>query len=379
MIKTRASEIPPFLVMDVLEKAQELERQGHKVIHMEIGEPDFPTPRAISDAAIEAINRGDTHYTSSVGILPLREAVCVHYRKKYDVNINPGQVIVTMGTSPALLLGLSAIINPGDEVIISNPTYACYANFIRYIDGVPVDVPVYAEEGFVFEPDRIKEKITDRTRAILINSPSNPTGCILPHEDMEKIAQLDPMVISDEIYHGLVYGEKEHSILEYTNQAFVLNGFSKLYAMTGWRLGYMIVPEEFVRPIEKSQQNLFISPNSISQWAGLAALEQEHPEIEGMIKTYDERRKYLIGALKEIGFKIHHEPKGAFYVFADAREFTNDSKEFTFDILKKAHVAVTPGIDFGSNAEGFIRFSYANSLDNIKEACARLKEYIHSL
>ncbi|MBT3182001.1 MAG: pyridoxal phosphate-dependent aminotransferase, partial [Deltaproteobacteria bacterium] len=314
--------------------------------------------------------------THSIGIKPLRDAVVNHYKKKYGVDISSDQVIVTMGTSPALLMTLCAIINPEDEVILSDPTYACYPNFITYIDGKPISVPVYEEDGFIFHPENIKKKISGKTKAIIINSPSNPTGCVLPKEIIGEIAELGPCIISDEIYHGLVYGEKEHSILEFTDNAFVLNGFSKYYAMTGWRLGYIISPKQFVRPIQKSQQNLFISPNSISQWAGVTALNQEHPEIAKSVETYNERRIFLISRLREIGFRIPHEPRGAFYILADAKKFSNDSYKFAFDILENTHVAVTPGIDFGNNAEGFIRFSYANSLENIVKACDRLESFL---
>ncbi len=378
-MQTRADKIPPFLVMEVLERAHDLERQGHNIIHLEIGEPDFDTPKKVKDAAKRAIDEGKTHYTHSIGILPLREAVASHYKKRYNVNVCPEQVIITMGTSPALLLTLCSIVNPHDEVILSNPTYACYPNFVTYIDGKPVFVPIYAEEGFVFDPKRIKKEISKKTKAIIINSPSNPTGCVLSKNVMGDIAELGPHVISDEIYHGLVYGEKEHSILEFTDKAFVLNGFSKLYAMTGWRLGYIIAPKEFVRPIQKSTQNIFISPNSISQYAGVAALTEDHPEIPEMVKTYDKRRRFIIDRLRDLGFGVAHEPNGAFYVLADARKFCTDCKKLAFDILEKAHVAVTPGIDFGTNAQGFLRFSYANSIENIDEACNRLKNYISQL
>lgn len=376
MPSMRSLNIPPFIVMDVLEKAQDLERSGADVIHLEIGEPDFPTPDKVNAAAIAAIQRGETHYTHSLGILPLREAVAAHYNRRYGVRVSPGQVIVTMGTSHGLLLTLCSLLDPGDEVILPNPTYACYPNFIRYIEALPVSVPVYAEEGFVYEPAAIRSKMSPRTKAILINSPSNPTGNLLPSAVLREIGDLGPYIISDEIYHGLVYGEREHSILEYTQHAFVLNGFSKLYAMTGWRLGYIIAPPEFVRPIQKSQQNLFICASSISQWAGLAALTEEHPEIPRMLATYDERRQFMIRGLRELGLGVAVEPTGAFYIFADVRHLTSDCYQLAFDMLEKAHVAVAPGIDFGSNGEGFLRFSYANSMENIAEGLRRLKDYL---
>jgi aspartate/methionine/tyrosine aminotransferase len=378
MASIRSQQIPPFLVMDVLEKAQELERAGHEVIHLEIGEPDFDTPHKIAAAAIAAIQKGQTHYTHSLGILPLREAIVAHYQKRYGVSISPEQVLVTMGTSAGLLLILCALLDPGDEVILSNPAYACYPNFIRYIEGVPVSVPVYAEEGFTFQPDAIRQKIGPRSKGILINSPSNPTGTVLRADVLREIGQLGPYVVSDEIYHGLVYGEREHSILEFTDRAFVLNGFSKLYAMTGWRLGWVIAPKEFVRPMQKSQQNLFICASSVSQWAGVAALTEDHPEIPQMVATYDQRRKFMVKGLRALGLGVAVEPTGAFYVLADARSLRCGSLDLAFDILAKAHVAVAPGIDFGSNAEGFLRFSYANSIENISAGMERLKEYLRT-
>ncbi len=376
MATYRSETIPPFIVMEILERAQELERQGRSIIHMEIGEPDFDTPAKIKQAAIDAINRNETHYTHSLGIKPLREAIVQHYKSKYNVEIESDQVIVTQGTSPGLLLILCALLETGDEAIITNPCYACYPNFINYIGGVPIDVPLSAENGFILTANAAREKISAKTRAILINSPSNPTGTLLPANHMQEIANLGPTIISDEIYHGLVYGEKEHSILEYTDNAFVLNGFSKYYAMTGWRLGYIIAPKAFVRPIQKSQQNLFICASSVSQWAGVAALTQEHPELFKMLNTCNERRLYLIKALKELGFKLAVEPSGAFYMLADARHLSDNSYDLALDMLDKTGVAVDPGIDFGEHAEGFLRFSYANSLENIKQAMVRLEQYI---
>jgi aspartate/methionine/tyrosine aminotransferase len=379
MASIRSERIPPFIVMDVLERAQDLERAGEDVIHLEIGEPDFDTPQRIREAAIAAIQRGETHYTHSLGILPLREAIADHYNNRYGVSVSPEQVIVTMGTSHGLLLTLGALLNTRDEVILSNPAYACYPNFVRYLEGEPVFVPVSAEEGFAFQPRAIRERIGPRTKAILINSPSNPMGNVLPADILHQISELGPYVISDEIYHGLVYGEREHSIVEFSDRAFVLNGFSKLYAMTGWRSGYIIAPQAFVRPIQKSQQNLFICPSSVSQWAGLAALTEDHPEIPEMIATYDRRRKFMVRGLRDLGFGVAVEPTGAFYVLADARGLgCSDSYHLAFDILEKAKVAVAPGIDFGSNAEGFLRFSYANSIENIEEAFDRLESYLQA-
>ncbi len=379
MISKRAQEVTPFLVMDVLERARAMEREGIHVIHLEIGEPDFDTPQCVKEAACQALEEGHTHYTHSLGDLALREAICKHYFDTYDVSVHPGQVVVTSGTSPAMLLVFSVLLDAGDQVIISDPHYACYPNFIKFAQGIPVTVPVYEEDGFQYRPEAIAEEITAKTKAIFINSPSNPTGNLLSESRMRTIAEFSPIIVSDEIYHGLVYEGKEHSILEFTDNAFVLNGFSKLYAMTGLRLGYVIAPQPFIRPIQKLQQNFFISANSVVQVAGIAALEETAEDVARMKRIYNERRQYMVKRLKELGFGITVEPTGAFYVFANAKHVAEDSYKLAFDILEKAHVGVTPGIDFGSNAEGYLRFSYANSLENIAEGLDRIESYLEKL
>ena len=376
MIARRAEEITPFIVMEVLERARELERQGVDVIHLEVGEPDFDVPLAVKEATRKALDRGLTHYTHSLGDLELREAICRHYEKTYGVFIKPEQVVVTSGTSPAMMLVFSVLLERGQEVVLSDPGYSCYPNFISFLGGVPVRVPVYEKDGFQPRAEAIRERIGDQTRAILINSPSNPTGNLLSEENMKAIAGLGPYIISDEIYHGLVYEGKEHSILEFTDHAFVLNGYSKLYAMTGLRLGYLIAPERFVRPIQKMQQNFFICASSLAQRAGIAALEETGPDVAEMKRIYNQRRKFMVRRLREMGFGITVEPTGAFYVFANAQHFSGDSYALAFDILEKAHVGVTPGIDFGPNGEGYLRFSYANSLQKIAEGLERIERYL---
>jgi aspartate/methionine/tyrosine aminotransferase len=376
MISKKAQEIPPFLVMEVLEKAQEFERRGERIIHLEVGEPDFDTPECVNEACYRAICEGKTHYTHSLGLMELREAIAEDYWKRYRAKVSPEQILVASGTSPALLLLFSALLEEGEEVILSNPYYPCYPNIIRYVGGVPVFVDVLEEEGFQYLPEMIQEKISARVKGIMINSPSNPTGNVMEPGRMQKIAGFSPYIISDEIYHGLVYEGKAHSILEFTDHAFVINGFSKLYAMTGWRLGYVIAPTEFIRPMQKLQQNLFISAGSFAQWGALAGLREADEDVERMRAIYDQRRRFLIPRLRQLGFGIKVEPTGAFYILANAGKFSRDSYGLAFDILKEAGVGVAPGIDFGSNAEGYLRFSYANSLENIKEAMDRLEKYL---
>ncbi|MDQ7836456.1 MAG: pyridoxal phosphate-dependent aminotransferase [Humidesulfovibrio sp.] len=386
-ISKRARDITPFLVMDILEAAHRLEAEGHDVIHLEIGEPDFDTPECIKEAAKKALTDGETHYTHSLGLLPLREAICEDYLTRYGVTVHPDQVIVTQGTSPAMLLLFSSIIEACDQVILSDPAYACYDNFIRFAGGEPVRVAVSEDDSFQYRPEAIEAAMTGSTRAILLNSPANPTGTLLSAERMRAVADIatrtGASIISDEIYHGLVYEGREHSALEFTDRCFVLNGFSKLYAMTGWRLGYLIAPREFIRPMQKLCQNFFISANSVAQRAGIAALKESAADVARMKAIYDERRRYLLPRIKALGLGVAHDPTGAFYVLANARHwaerFGGSSLKLAFDILEKAHVGVTPGIDFGANAEGFLRFSYANSLTNLAQGMDRLAAYARTL
>lgn len=383
MISKRTAEMTSFIVMDVLERANEMERAGHHIIHLEVGEPDFDTPPCVKEAACRALEDGHTHYTHSLGMYELREAISEYYRETYSVIVDPDQVIVTSGSSPAIFLVFSALLEKDDEVIVSDPHYACYPNFIKFVQGRPVMIPVYEEDGFQYRPELIQEKIGSKTHAIFINSPSNPTGNLLSANRMQTIATLvsapdSPYIVSDEIYHGLVYEGREHSILEFTDRAFVLNGFSKLFAMTGLRLGYVIAPQPFVRPMQKLQQNFFISANAMVQMAGIAALKNAQDDVLQMKNKYNKRRQFMITRLKELGFGITVEPTGAFYVFVNAKHLSSDSYQLAFDILEKARVGVAPGIDFGPNGEGYLRFSYANSLDNIKEGMERLSDYLES-
>lgn len=373
-----SQEISPFYVMEVLERAKEIEASGERVVHFEVGMPDFSTPQVICEAAVEAIREGDTRYTHSLGIPELREAIAGDYNATYGVNVVPGQVIVTLGSSPALFLSMLALLDPGDEVIITDPHYACYPQLIKIAGGVPVPVRVYEEEGYQPDASRLGKAVTKRTKAILINSPANPTGTLLSPESMTDIAGLGITVISDEIYHGLSYGDESRTILEFADDAIAVNGFSKLYSMPGWRLGYLIAPQDLVRPIQKLQQNLFISPNPFVQRAGVTAIKEGKKEALGMVGEFDRRRRAMIEGLKELGFTLRAEPRGAFYIFVDASGISPDSHSLAFDILEKAHVAVTPGIDFGKGGEGYLRFSYAASVADIEEGIRRLGEYLNA-
>ena len=376
MISKKVSDIKPFIVMEVLEKAAEMERRGIDVVHLEVGEPDFNVPGCVSQAVQKAFAEGKTHYTHSLGDPELRNEIAKKYKDEYGVKVSPEQIIVTSGSSPAILLTLGVLCEENDEIIISDPGYACYPNFIKFIGAKPVEVPVFEEDGFQYRPEKIGEKISEKTRGIFINSPMNPTGNILSPKVMSELVKFSPPIISDEIYHGLVYQNRAHSILEFTDNAFVLSGFSKLYAMTGLRLGYVIAPPPYVRTMQKLQQNLFICASSTAQRAGTEALRNGTADILRMKAIYDERRKFLVSRLQQLGFSIKVIPTGAFYVFVNAKHLSQNSYDLAFDILRKAHVGVTPGIDFGKNGEGFLRFSYANSIENIEKGMNRLEEYI---
>ena len=378
-INPRVDEMTPFIVMDVLERANALQQEGFNVIHLEVGEPDFDIPTCIAEAAKAAYKCGKTHYTHSMGNPMLRREIARFYLQEYQVKVDPDCIVVTSGSSPAILLALMLLCEAGSEVILSNPGYACYRNFALAVNANPVLVELKPENKFQYDVSDIRASMNDNTRAIFVNSPMNPTGGLVDDSVFEELAKLNVPIISDEIYHGLVYEGRARSILEFSDNAFVINGFSKRFAMTGLRLGYMIAPKSYMRSLQILQQNLFICAPSTAQEAGIAALKYGDSDVQTMRAIYKERRDYMVSRLKDMGFILHAEPSGAFYVFCDARKFTSDSFAFAFDVLEKVHVGITPGIDFGTAGEGFVRFSYANSLENIQEALDRLEAYLQTL
>ena len=376
----RTTEMRPFLAMEVMERAFEMERAGEDVIHLEVGEPDFPAHPAAGKACIRAIESGQTHYTDSRGLSELREAIADDHRRRFGVDVDPERIIVSNGTSPAMLLVFSFLVGEGDEVVLGAPHYPCYPNFIRMCGGVPVAVPMDPETGYVMDVEAVRGALTPRTRAIVVSSPANPTGAVQSEETMRGLVSLGVPIISDEIYDGLLYdGAKVTSALQISDDAYVLDGFSKRYAMTGYRLGYAIVPHGSVRAIQVMQQNLFISANCFVQHAGLAVLRDRSDAFEEMLAAYTRRRRLLIDGLRELGFRIPVEPKGAFYVFADARAFDSDSLRLAFALLERAKVGTVPGIDFGESGEGWLRFAYANSEAAIEGALERLAAALPAL
>ena len=365
----RLRAIEPFLAMEVMERAFAMEREGRRIIHLEIGEPGFPPPPAAVEACRAALTRGETRYTDSRGLAELREAIAIDKGRRSGVPVDPERVIVTSGTSPAMLLVFSLLIEAGDEVILPTPHYPCYPNFIRYCGGTPIPLVCDAADGYRIHSDAVRQLLTQRTRAIVVASPSNPTGAVQDEATLRELASLGVPLISDEIYDGLVYdGARVISALEVSDEAFVLDGFSKRYAMTGFRLGYAIAPPEHIRTLQILQQNLFISANHFVQRAGIAALEEGAETVRVMRDAYDRRRRLLVDGLRELGFGIPQLPRGAFYVLADARAFGSDSRRLAFDLLERSGVAATPGIDFGEAGEGFLRFCYAAAEEQIAEA-----------
>jgi len=378
-INPLVEQMTSFIVMDVLERAQELEREGKDIVHLEVGEPDFDLSEIVREAAEASFAQKRTHYTHSLGDKDLRLEVARFYQREYGVTIDSDQVIVTSGSSPAILMALMVLCEPESEVILSDPGYPCYKNFVLACNAKPVSVDLSPEDGFQYSIEKIKKAITPKTRAIFVNSPMNPTGTLVSDATYKELVNLGIPLLSDEIYHGLVYEGRAKSALEFTDNAFVLNGFSKRYAMTGLRLGFLVAPKEYVRKLQVIQQNLFICAPSISQRAGIVALRDSEPEVAERRAIYDERRRYMLSRLKNMGFEVEVEPQGAFYIFCNAKKFTTDSYRFAFEVLENAHVGITPGVDFGKNGEGYVRFSYANSLDNIKKGMDRLETYLQKL
>lgn len=376
-IARRAESLRPFLAMEVMERAFELERDGHRIAHLEIGEPDFEAPRAAVLACQRALEAGETRYTDSRGLFELRREISVDAGRRFGVSVDPARILVTSGTSPAMLLVFSLLLDPGDEVVMGDPHYPCYPNFVRQAGGVPVAIPTRAADRYQLDPDAVARAVTPRTRAIVVSSPANPTGAVQSAATMRALGALARdrglALISDEIYDGLVYDGVEvttaHGLCDET---FVLDGFSKRYAMTGFRLGWLVAPEWALRPLQTMHQNFFISANGFVQQAGIAALRESGARVQEMCEVYARRRERLVSGLRELGFEIPHLPEGAFYVLAGARRFCDDSRRLAFDLLERAHVGVTPGSDFGEGGEGMLRFCYAVSEETIDLALTRL-------
>ena len=378
----RMQFIQPFHVMALLARARELEAAGRSIIHMEIGEPDFITPQPVIDAGIRALEQGQTHYTPATGLPALRERIAAFYRQRYAVELDPQRVIVTPGASAALQLVMAALVNPGDRVLMADPGYPCNRNFVYLVNGEPVGIPVDAACGYQPTPQQVEELWTGDVAALLVASPSNPTGTVLPEEDLRALhaiaARHGGSLVVDEIYHGLTYGDPIATALAVSDDIFVINSFSKYFGMTGWRLGWLIAPSAVVPDIDKLAQNLFLAAPTLAQHAALQAFEADNLAIlEERCAAFRERRDYLLPALRELGFEIPVTPEGAFYLYADCSRFTADSHAFSTRMLEEAGVAITPGIDFGNHQpERHVRFAYTTSMENLREGVRRLAAYL---
>ena len=368
--------------MALLARAKQLEAQGRSIVHMEIGEPDFPTPAPIREAAIRFVEKGKVFYTPALGLPELRRAIASHYRARYGVEIPFERVVVTTGASGALMLACAALIDPRDEVLVADPGYPCNRQFVRLMEGTPVAVPVDAASGYQLTPALLEQRWTQRTIAALIASPSNPTGTLVSTERLSAMAELarsrGGTLIVDEIYHGLVYEGDYTTALAFADDVFVVNSFSKYFNMTGWRLGWLVAPERFVPEIERLAQNVYLAAPTPAQHAALAAFEPATLALlEAGRAEFRRRRDYLVPALRGLGFDIPVMPQGAFYVYAGCGGLTRDSFGFARDLLEEAGVAVTPGADFGANApQRHLRFAYTSALEQLKEGVARIAKFL---
>ena len=373
ILAARMADIEPFRVMDVQERAHALEAKGRRVIHMEIGQPDFPAPPLVADAAIDAIRKRRLGYTASVGIPQLRQAISDHYRERLGVAVSPSRIVVTAGASGAFLLTLGALVNPGDEVLLPDPCYPCNRHFVRLFEGRPRAVPVDESRHYQLTDADVRAHWTTATRGVIIASPSNPTGSMIPREELraiiDSVRRAGGFLVVDEIYQGLVYDAEASTVLELADDVFVVNSFSKYFSMTGWRLGWIVAPETHERGIEKLAQNAFICPSAPAQYAALAAFRPETLAVlEERREEFRRRRDYAVPALRDLGFRIPITPQGAFYIYAGCERFSGDSAQFAMQVLEETGVAITPGLDFGSyRPERHVRFAYTRSIEDIME------------
>lgn len=380
----RMAAIRPFHVMEILARARTLEAQGRDIVHMEIGEPDFPTPPRIIAAAERALRDGDVTYTPAAGLPELRLAIAGHYRDRHGLDLDPRRIFVTPGASGALLLALGILVNPGDAVAHADPGYPCYPNFIRLFDAVPEAIAVDGAEDFNLSAGLLAAPRDRHLAGLIVASPANPTGAILAPDALQALvsamASEGGFVIADEIYQGLEYGVAAETALRCSDQVFVINSFSKYFGMTGWRLGWLVAPDAAVSELEKLAQNLYISAPSMAQHAALACFEPATIAIfEERRAEFGRRRDFLLPALRELGFNIAVEPEGAFYLYADISQFAGDAFAFCQHFLETEHVAFTPGLDFGRyQASHHVRFAYTQNLDRLQEAVERIARGLKS-
>jgi aspartate/methionine/tyrosine aminotransferase len=374
----RAADIEPFEVMDVLARAHALEAAGRRVVHMEIGEPDFSAPAPVVEAGVRALRDGKTAYTATLGLPALREAIARHYRDRFSKEVDPKRIAVTAGASGGLLTVAALYVDAGDEILVPDPGYPGYRHFVRAFEGTARPLAVGAKQNFQPTLEMVRAAWGPRTKGLLLGSPSNPTGTLIDRIELNRIAafiaQRGGVLIVDEIYQGLVYGAGPWTALDFPGDVVLVNSFSKYFCMTGWRLGWVVLPESAVRGFEKLGQHLFISAPAAAQHAAVAAFSADSLEIlEHRRGEFARRRDFLVPALKRAGLSVPAEPHGAFYVYADCGR---DSKAFALQLLEQEAVAATPGVDFGANGTGrFVRFAYTRSMEDLEEAVRRIARF----
>jgi aspartate/methionine/tyrosine aminotransferase len=384
-LAARTQDITPFYVMELLRRAKQLEAQGRDIIHMEIGEPDFATPPAIMNAGSKRILTGDIKYTSATGLLELREKIAAFYAQRYGVSVPIERIFITPGATGAFLLALGASVNPNDSVLMADPCYPCNSNFVALFGGHTHNIAVTATSNYQLTAEQIRQHWTARSKGVLIASPSNPTGTLITADALQQTIQctndLGGCFYSDEIYHGLVYGTTANTALQFSDNVFVINSFSKYFGMTGWRVGWLVVPEGFISATEKLAQNIFISTSTDAQYAALAAFDDDTlTELEHRRSEFAARRDFLYDNLLRLGFEIAVKPEGAFYIYANCARFTDDSYAFALALLEAQGVAITPGKDFGNNhPQQHLRFAYTTSIDRMAVAMQRLERFLADL
>jgi len=383
-ISKRAERLSPFHVMDILAQAKALGRQGKSVCHLEVGEPDFATVQPVIDAGIDALKQHRTHYTPALGLPELRQAIADYYSRNFSVTINPQRIIVTPGASGALQLALLCLLDAGDNVLLADPGYPCNKNIAQILAADGITIPVNTKNNYQLDAATVAQHWNSRTRAAMVATPSNPTGTVLPREQLSSLCQFieskQGALIVDEIYQGLVYDTENYTALEVSEDCFVINSFSKYFGMTGWRIGWMVVPEAYVEAIDRIAQNIFLATTTMSQYAALVALQKDTKILlDERRDEFKKRRDFLLPALEQMGFVVSVKPQGAFYIYANCAAFTDDSFHWVQQLLTQQGVALTPGIDFGEHqANIHCRFAYTQSLDVLQQAVEKIDGFIRT-
>lgn len=382
-LSKRSNKLSPFHVMDILAQAKTLSQQGKKVYHLEIGEPDFPTAECIVDAGIEALKQFKTHYTPALGLPELRIAVAEYYLRKFAVKIDPQRVVITPGASGAIQLAISSLLDAGENVLLADPGYPCNRNIAQILAAETISIPVGPESYYQLDAELVAKHWNHKTRAAMVATPSNPTGTILPKKQLEALCHMvskkQGCLIVDEIYQGLVYDQEDYTALEISDECFVINSFSKYFGMTGWRIGWMVVPEFYLDAIDRIAQNIFLAPPTISQYAAFTALQATTQGVlDERRDEFRKRRDFLLPALEQLGFTVAAKPQGAFYIYANCERFTDDTFLWVKQLLNETGVALTPGIDFGSHlADKHCRFAYTQSTEVLEQAVDKIDGFIH--